>query len=497
MSAGAVLHRLRRGARPRHLRDRIVDPRFWIVQASVVAVTVLHFLMERAEDNGSLDGFWDGFHHFPVEAFVVPVIAAGLWYGIEGGVMTGIYVTLLSVPNLVIFHREDYSWLGEVMSNAFVVVVGVVVAWFVDRERQSRRIAEETSRYLEVRNQVTAAIAGGGDANALVRSTLWALTSMPTVGAASFTPAPGAHGPAPVVAGEPERTTELAAAFEVAAGVHPDRLAGTEGAVHVLPVSAGGSKLGRLAVACGNGAPSELDVALFRTVARDLAVGLETLRLQDVERTDLQRYAQAVTVAQENERKRLARELHDGPAQSLIVLSRSLGRMASDHTLPDAAAAQVADMQEVTRHTLDSIRRTSRALRPALLDDLGLVPAVEALVDRHGQLVPGRVTFEVQGEARRLPPDAELAAFRIVQEALANVRRHADAEATVVVLDFRDDAVRVKVADDGRGFDKRKLEGWGSLGVTGMRERAELIGAKLRVRTAPAAGTTVRLKIPR
>jgi signal transduction histidine kinase len=104
--------------------------------------------------------------------------------------------------------------------------------------------------------------------------------------------------------------------------------------------------------------------------------------------------------------------------------------------------------------------------------------------------------FTVKGEPRRLSPEAELAAFRVVQEALANVRRHAHAESTLVGLEFMADVVMATVVDDGRGFDVRDLEGRGSLGVTGMRERAELVGAKLKLKTAPSGGTTVRLKIP-
>jgi signal transduction histidine kinase len=319
---------------------------------------------------------------------------------------------------------------------------------------------------------------------------------MPTVGAASFSPAQDATGLEPFMVGDPESGRDLTAVFASLAQGPAAANTNGPGSIDIFPVAVGKSDFGNLAVARGGEVAARGDLSLLRTIATDLAVGLENLRLKEIERTDLQRYAQAVTVAQENERKRLARELHDGPAQSLIILSRSLSRIAANGPISETLAAEIVDMQETTRHTLDAIRRTSRALRPALLDDLGLVPALEALVERHDQRVDGTVEFTVTGQPRRLPPDAELAAFRVVQEALANVRRHAQAESTLVSLEFKADVVIATVADDGRGFDVHDLEGQGSLGVTGMRERAELVGAKLKLKTSPSGGTTVRLKVP-
>jgi signal transduction histidine kinase len=214
------------------------------------------------------------------------------------------------------------------------------------------------------------------------------------------------------------------------------------------------------------------------------------------DRDHLQRYARAVTVAQENERKRIARDLHDGPAQSLVVLSRGLGRLAQAGGDAPAGGEAARQLQDVARHTLRSIRRTTWALRPALLDDLGLLPAIESLAEHHYEPGTAAVAVGVVGESRRLDRDVELAAFRIVQEALANVSRHASAENAAVTIAFLDDRVALTVADDGIGFDVAAQERHDHFGLTGMRERTELVGGTLSVESDAGVGTVVHFEAP-
>ncbi|HET7091116.1 MAG TPA: histidine kinase [Anaerolineae bacterium] len=214
----------------------------------------------------------------------------------------------------------------------------------------------------------------------------------------------------------------------------------------------------------------------------------------------LRDYAAAILRSQEDERSRLARELHDESVQALVALNQRVQMaeraLARD---PQAAPARLAELRTMTAAALEDVRRVIRALRPIYLDDLGLLPALETLtqtIGREGGLI---TTFEVEGESRRLTPERELALYRIVQEALHNVARHAKAKHVQVKLRY-DHALCVSVADDGIGFDvPERVDAMVDLahfGLVGMRERAEVVGARLEIRSAPGSGTTVELYLP-
>lgn len=215
----------------------------------------------------------------------------------------------------------------------------------------------------------------------------------------------------------------------------------------------------------------------------------------------LRGYISAITRAQEEERRRVARELHDTTIQDLIALDQRI-QMASME-LEAKGSVDAARLNQLHRDAAEAIlkvRRISRGLRPIYLDDLGLVPALEALTrDAETELgIP--VAFEVVGEAARLSPQAELAVYRIVQEALNNVARHAQATRAEVELGFSPTVLNVTVADDGHGFERPKrisdLTAQGHYGLMGMRERAELVGAELEIASTPGEGTRISILVP-
>ena len=217
-------------------------------------------------------------------------------------------------------------------------------------------------------------------------------------------------------------------------------------------------------------------------------------------RRSMQSYAAAITRSQEDERARLARELHDETVQSLIALDQRVQMveraLARD---PKTAAGKLAELRAMTADTLADVRRVIRALRPIYLDDLGLAPALEAMLRSIGAETGLEAAFAVEGATRRLAPERELAVYRIVQEALHNVARHAQAKHVQVKLNYGH-ALRVSVADDGIGFDVPDrvdaMTDLGHFGLVGMRERAEVVGARLEIRSAPGSGTTVELYLP-
>jgi signal transduction histidine kinase len=200
-----------------------------------------------------------------------------------------------------------------------------------------------------------------------------------------------------------------------------------------------------------------------------------------------------VIEAQELERKRLARELHDETGQALTSIL--LGLKPLEVSADDDARATAASLRELVVATLQDVRRLAVELRPSALDDFGLAPAVERLVDGLREHSGLTIDFEARLGAHRLPPERETALYRVVQEALTNVVKHAGATRVGVVLTRRGDSVAAVVEDDGRGFDPRTPRD-GSLGIVGMRERAALVGGSLTVESRPGAGTTVAAQVP-
>jgi len=226
----------------------------------------------------------------------------------------------------------------------------------------------------------------------------------------------------------------------------------------------------------------------FQHIARDVT---EVKRTQD----NLRFYVQEVSRAQEAERKRIARELHDGAVQALVTVSRSL-----DDLVPGNSQPSVQDIREQVRSILQEVRRFSQQLRPSILDDLGLLPAVKWLVSELTENHGIAADIEVVGEERQLPPEAELMLFRIIQEALSNVRRHSQASRVVIRVEFADRSTKVTLSDNGMGFEMPPRIGdlarSGRLGLAGMQERAQLLGGTLSIDSKPGTGTTVAVEAP-
>ncbi len=159
----------------------------------------------------------------------------------------------------------------------------------------------------------------------------------------------------------------------------------------------------------------------------------------------------------------------------------------------------MAELRTLVESAVKELRSIAQGLRPSILDDLGLVASINQLVVEAGARQGFETSFGVTGTEQRLTPAAELALFRIAQEALSNVERHAAARRVAVGLDFESGTIRLLIKDDGAGFDVsdgRSREASGSFGLPGMVERAHLIGARFMVHSAPGAGTTVDVRIP-
>jgi two-component system, NarL family, sensor histidine kinase UhpB len=192
----------------------------------------------------------------------------------------------------------------------------------------------------------------------------------------------------------------------------------------------------------------------------------------------------------ESERKRVAQELHDEVGQALTAVMLQLARLSK--TAPDDLGDQLAEALETTRNSLEDVRRIARQLRPEALDDLGLVPALNALASGFADRTGIPIVRWLPGAAPALGPEAELVVFRVAQESLTNAARHAEAHRLELVLAQDGRRLVLEIRDDGRGLNGARS---GS-GIRGMRERALLIGADLSIKRGAGGGTTVRLELP-
>jgi signal transduction histidine kinase len=235
---------------------------------------------------------------------------------------------------------------------------------------------------------------------------------------------------------------------------------------------------------------------------RHLQAELATMARQvQAAQKSLRTFASAVTRGQEDERRRLARELHDQSVQALIALDQrvQLVQRSATKTAPELDE-RLAELRQMIAGLLTDVRRVIRALRPIYLEDLGLLPALEMLTRDLEQTGAVQASFTTEGKPVRLPAEREIAVYRVAQEALSNVARHAQARTVRVSAVFAGAGFVLRVQDDGQGFgvpgQTTDLASAGHYGLLGMRERAELAGGRLRLSSQSGGGTTVEFHLP-
>ena len=263
------------------------------------------------------------------------------------------------------------------------------------------------------------------------------------------------------------------------------RLIDASAALYV-PLTVRGRAVGVIAVYDKNGADhrfSDADMRVASAFANRVAVAVELSERVGREAV------RALIEGQETERRRMARELHDETGQALTSILLGLKELEQR-----VGAEPIAQIRELVSGALDDVRRLSAELRPLVLDDFGLEPAL----DRLATTVADHSGIDVQVNAtalRELPPDYATALYRIVQESLTNVVKHADARTVSVVVTATSNAVRAVVEDDGRGFDQERVRD-GALGLVGMRERVSLLGGRFEIESRAGAGTSLIVELP-
>ncbi len=444
----------------RALRPPVRDARFWFVQALVVAIAGIHFGVDLQAPS-PLGTFPDG---LPVAVLVLPVGYAAMRFGLAGSAATGLWATALWLPDLLLPH--DQGHVGADILN--LVIVDVIAFVFGERI--------EAERFAHARAEATTAEALAVEARyrrlfETNRSPILVLDRASTVRDAN--PAALELFGADLVGLDALSLFPGALSEAVTAGVVVTLRDGGDYRVdHVPLASAGGETL--------------------------VQVTLEDVTRERREGRRATRYAQLVVQAEEDQRLRLSRELHDEPLQLFLHLARRLEGLAEDPGVPDDVAV---GLEEARLHALDAagrLRALARDLRPPALDRLGLVAALSSLVADVEDEAGVVAQLRVDGREVRLTSDEELGAFRIVQEAVRNALRHGRPTRVTVHVGFAGAQLSLHVEDDGCGFDPGANEQPGSthLGLLGMRERARLLDGALEVRSSPGTGTIVEAVLP-
>jgi signal transduction histidine kinase len=211
-------------------------------------------------------------------------------------------------------------------------------------------------------------------------------------------------------------------------------------------------------------------------------------------RRDLQQLSTKLVDAQETERRSLSRELHDEVAQALSLLLMDVGQLSNQFSSGEEKRQELVQrIKSVAERAVQTVRNMALLLRPSMLDDLGLLAAVEWYARETSRR--GEIEVEVHSEnvSEDLGDELKLCVYRIVQEALNNAQRHSHAKTARVELTQTNGVIRVKIADEGRGFDPKRTRG---MGLLGMEERVKRLGGALTIESRPGAGTTIRVELP-
>jgi|GEM_PF-278703 len=503
------------------------DGRFWLLQAVVVCLYVGRLLVELAVTGNTVPHLAD---FTTLGLFVWPVLYAAVTFGPAGATITAALIAVLSAPRgLAYASATDGVGLWSESTQVVVLcVLALVVGRLVRAERAARHAADTARRHhlaAEARyrglfeaaptpivlvdglgtvveaNPAACAVLAPEAPSAVVGRSLAALVGADTARSLFDLARRAATGERPPLAVFGRRTPAVAAPGPdgPAGRVTPDAGRAPDG--RAVPGTEEDPEAGPLVLLEPEGVPLQ-----FRASATPLAEpgreALVQIVLSDItpetRRTAwMEGYAARVLDAQEEERRRIAQELHDGPLQALVHLCRRIddARLAATH---GDATAPLEDLRHLAERLVDEVRGISRGLRPSVLDDLGLPAAVGRLLQDLERRSGLQGSLGVSGTPRRLAPPVELALFRVAQEALTNVEHHAQATRVAVGLAFEEHGVRLLVSDDGSGFDVTRASGGsgGSMGIVGMRERIHLAGGRVRIHSGHGEGSTVDAWVP-
>ena len=449
----------------------VKDRRFWLIQILVFAVAGLHNALEAFSATPSIELLC----FVPTSLFFMPVLLAAVTFGMRGAVATVIWCTMLTMPNSFVWH-VGYERYGEMAQITFVDVAGVLLGMRVDQERKAQARVAAVTRSLELSQLKYRLLFESAREGILVLDASGRIVE--------------SNAAARALAQPPHRELHLRGLSEV---FPPE-------AARQIMEQASRPQNGTRAIALGERGADETWVEPLCTRLEGdppaTQVVLRNVTQQRRRQIGLETYTAQVHEAQEDERRRIAQEIHDDTVQSLVMLCRQLDDLedASIAAAP-AIAASFHETRDHAEQIVAELRVLIRGIRPPLLDDLGLAPAVQRLLADLGAHSSIRTNLVVTGAARRAPHAVELAMLRIAQEALHNAERHGTPSHIEIRLKYEYGSVEMEIRDDGCGFvapqDPSDLAKTGNWGVVGMYERAREAGGELHLSSTPGVGTIV------
>lgn len=450
----------------RLLHPPVRDARFWIVQAGVITLAILHDVVLVALHTHDLAGV-----PAPTTSglLLIPVLYAAVNFGVRGAVGTALWATILIIPHWLFVDEftATHVWI-EVGYLLVLNVVAVVVGQRVEHEQRARHRAEDALRAARDAEARYYTLFEDQPAAVLITDTTGMVVEVNTA--------------ATRLLGKPARGHHLTRLL----GIGIDAL--LDGQHSPLTLDDPGDNTVLLTPTAHRVTTADGRV-LVQVVLSDIT---EQHRRQEEQRL----FAGRLLTVQEEERRRLARELHDDPLQNLTYLTRTLDDLSQRPCSADQLGERLSHGAAVAEAAATALRKVIQGLRPPVLDDLGVVSALRQLTEDNR--TAATVTFKVTGTAVRLDPDLELAVYRIAQEALTNVARHAQANRVTVRLAFTDAQVSLTITDDGGGIGSADTDGGPAvrLGLIGMRERVNMAGGTLEVSPRRPHGTRVHVTLP-
>lgn len=425
----------------------------------MILIAALHFEVDVRYSN--IATFPDG---IPVALLIIPVGYAALRYGLSGSAATGIWASMLWLPDLLLSNDRGHTG-SDLVSLLLVDAVGFFVGQRVEAERMARARVERAAVELASAEERYRQLFNANSSPILLFDEFGQILD------ANF-------------------ASQMAFGSDVLGSFDREALG-----IDILSEDHSGR-----VISIQDGHDYRVDLVRLTTGSgeRAIQVVLEDITRERTEGRRIRHYAEMVVKAEEEQRLRLSRELHDEPLQVLMHLARRLATLGEDEATPRSLEDS---LMELRQHVLDAaagLRAIATGLRPPALDQLGLVPALKSLCadleDQTGMMV----SLDVTGTSLRLPSEVELGAFRIVQESTSNITRHAEASNVLVGVHFEDDSLTLEIRDDGLGFESEKVEEHAGehLGVVGMRERARLLGGRFEIKSDYGRGTVVKTSIP-
>ena len=485
-----MIRRATRTSRARGPTQRLLhlrSPHFWITQALVLLTVIAISVTGGLVSDGPGTGLRGGLRIAAVALTAVPILYAVLMFSTEAAILTALWVVALAGPALMLGGPGSLGRFVEPSILLAALAIGTVLALRVDAERDARARAEALSERLTLLHEVMQELAQRTPIPLLLQHLAETIRRGMNADLVTIRYAPAEGAPILVSSGDDAGRDATPADDESCS----------------IPLIAEHAPLGEIAVVRLGRPYAAEERQVLAIAGMEVSAAFEVRLLEDHRKRALQMYARQVTTAQEAERARIARDLHDGPVQLLAGLVRTADLIEKEREADGAAfGAAVERLRGMSETALAELRAVARDLRPMTLHRLGLHAALRSLAadmtDRSGVAVDLHVD-----EGEPLREEVELCIFRIVQEALTNVSRHAHATQIRAEIRRTPDEVRVEIRDNGRGAsipsDPTELAHLGRFGVLGMRERSALFNGTLEVASpvpGGGAGTSVVLRLP-